>query len=77
MTVSVNDKCLGKENDPYGRYLQQQYNHIVILNDYVHLATVLIIFMSNFTHTRYKLMHSPFKNIHSPLEKVPEIHPTS
>ena len=49
---------------------KQQYNHIVILNDYVHLVTVLIIFMSNLTHTRYKLMHSR-------LEKVPEIHPTS
>jgi len=72
----VNEKCSGTDNSPYGRYLQQQCDHIIILNEYVHLVTVLIIFMSNLTHTRYKLMHSPFKNTHSPLKKVPEIHPT-
>ena len=44
---------------------------------YVHLVTVLIIFMSNLTQTRYKLLHSPFQEMHSPLKKVPEIHPTS
>jgi hypothetical protein len=63
------------ENNPYGRYLQQQCNHIVILNEYVHRVTLLIIFMSNLSHTRYKLMHSPFKNMHSPPQKSPRNSP--